>query len=146
MSEILRIKLELGTWLSRGFILVTTTITTPLFLSRWKCLRSKLRFFPLKINAFPKRILVSDSEISKWLSRVRPVNLFPRDRWRNVGDDVRGGFLLVEENAKRKEKVKNGRSNGNLGQLYLYRSNTRVNIARSRILGYSSEPTSENPS
>lgn len=52
----------------------------------------------------------------------------------------------MEENAKRKEKVKNGRSNGNLGQLYLYRSNTRVNIARSRILGYSSEPTSENPS
>lgn len=52
----------------------------------------------------------------------------------------------MEENAKRKEKVKNGRSNGNLGQLYLYRSNARVNIARPRILGYSSEPTGENPS
>lgn len=59
---------------------------------------------------------------------------------------TREGFLLVEENAKRKEKVKNGRSNENLGQLYLYRSNARVNIARPRILGYSSEPTGENPS
>lgn len=143
MSEILRIKLELGTWLSRGFILVNDNNYNSFVLVSMEMLTT---VFPAQNQCFPETNTRLGFGNLEMIVPRSAVNLFPRDRWRNVGDDVRGGFLLAEKNAKRKEKVKNGRSNGNLGQLYLYRSNARVNIARSRILGYSSEPTSENPS